>query len=285
MNSSESNNALGRNNTHRAGRGDAEASFVTRRVASGGPRTAPVRKNMAAASLNAMLANKLLAALPGEDFARLLPHLEPVTLAAGEEPYRFEAGVHFAYFPEAAVISQLHVLGDGNTVEAAMIGMEGVVGLSAVFNAPQPHYLTRVLVPGTALKIGIEALRREFGRGRVLQQVLLAYAGARLAQLSQRAVCYGRHKVGGRLSCWLLLLQDRAGDDPLPLTHELMACHLGVRRAGITENANALRDAGVISYSRGLLRVLDRRRLEVAACECYQTVGRPAPRAIEGTTP
>ena len=107
-------------------------------------------------------------------------------------------------------------------------------------------------------------------RGRVLQQVLLAYAGARMAQLSQRAVCGGRHKLSERLCCWLLLLQDRAGDDSLKLTHDLIACHLGVRRAGITENANALRDAGVISYNRGLLRVLDRQRLEAAACECYQ---------------
>ncbi len=277
MNISESNNALGRNNTGRAGQAEAEAAFLMRRTMSDGPRTAPERKNMAAATLDTPLANKLLAALPGEDFAHLLPHLEPVTLAAGEELYRFEAGIHFAYFPETAVISQLHVLGDGNTAEAAMIGREGVVGLSAVFNAPQPNYLTRVLIAGSALKIGIEALKREFGRGRVLQQVLLAYAAARMAQLSQRAVCSGRHKVAERLSCWLLLLQDRAGDDPLPLTHDLIACHLGVRRAGITENANALRDAGVISYGRGLLRVLDRQRLEAAACECYQMVGRPAP--------
>jgi len=284
MNASETNNALGRNNTRRAGQGDAEAPFITRPAMSDGPRTAPERKNMASGSLNALLANKLLAALPGEDFAHLLPHLEPVTLVAGAELYQFNSGIHFAYFPETAVISQLHILGDGNTAEAAMIGREGVVGLSAVFNAPQPNYLTRVLIAGSALKIGIETLKREFGRGRVLQQVLLAYTGARMAQLSQRAVCSGRHKLGARLCCWLLLLQDRAGEDPLKLTHDVIAAHLGMRRAGITEHANALRDADVISYSRGLLRVLDRQRLEAAACECYQMVGRPAPQAIGGTT-
>jgi CRP-like cAMP-binding protein len=237
------------------------------------------RKNVEAVPLNALLANELLAALPGEDFGRLLPHLEPAALAAGEDLYGFERVVRFAYFPETAVLSHLYTLSDGNTTEAAMIGREGFVGLSLILGARRENYATRVLVAGSALKIRAEILRQEFGRGCALQRTVLAYAGSRLAHLSQRAVCAGRHKVDERLCCWLLMAYDRAGEDRLRLTHDLIASHLGTRRAGITERANALRDEGIIGYKRGMLRVLDRERLEAAACECYRTLGRPAARA------
>lgn len=280
MNASGSNKALERQNTHRAGHGDAETPFGARRVMGAAPRTVTVRKNIGSSSLNALLANELLAALPAEEFERLLPHFEPVTLTAGEDLYQFEGGIHFAYFPESAVISQLHVLGDGNTIEAAMVGREGFAGLSAVFNAPQPVYWTRVLIAGSALRIRVDILKQEFERGRVLQRVLLAYAGARIAQLSQRAVCSGRHRVDERLCCWLLMLHDRAGEEQLQLTHELIASHLGVRRAGITGSATVLREMDIISYCRGLIRILDRRRLEAAACECYEMMVQPAARVL-----
>jgi CRP-like cAMP-binding protein len=278
MNVYDSNNALERNNTQRAGHGDTQTPFGARQMMSAERRTYPERKNPESDSLNALLTNKLLAALPAEEFERLLPHLEPVMLVAGEDLYQFEGGVTYAYFPESAVISQLHVLGDGNTTEAAMVGREGLVGLSAVFNAPQPAYWTRVLVAGNALKIRVDILKQEFGRGLTLQRKLLAYAGERMAQLSMRAVCAGRHKLDERLCCWLLMLHDRAGEDELQLTHELIASHLSVRRAGITVSANALRDRDVISYSRGQVRVLDRQRLEAAVCECYQMMNQPAGR-------
>jgi CRP-like cAMP-binding protein len=275
MNAFESNNALERNDPQRAGHDAAEAPFGARRVVSAERHTAPELKNTESTSLNALLTNKLLAAMPAEEFERLLPHLKPVALVAGEDLYEFEGGVTYAYFPESAVVSQLHVLADGETTEAAMIGREGLVGLSAIFNAPQPVYWTRVLAAGSALKIRVDILKQEFGRGRALQSVLLAYAGGRIAQLSMRAVCAGRHKIEERLCCWLLMLHDRAGEDQLQLTHELISSHLGVRRAGITEAANALRDGDVISYSRGQVRVLDRQKLEAAACECYQMIGQP----------
>lgn len=278
MDASESNKALERNNTRRAGHGDAETTFGARQVSGAARRTTPERQNIGVASLNALLANKLLAALPGDEFERLLPHLEPVALVAGEDLYQIEGGIHSAYFPETAVASQLHVLGDGNTTEAAMVGREGMAGLAAVFDAPQPAYWTRVLVAGSALRVRMDILKQEFERGRALQRVLLAYAGARMAQLSQRAVCSGRHRVEERLCCWLLMLHDRAGDEQLQLTHDLIATHLGVRRAGITGIAISLRDRDVISYSRGQVRVLDRPRLEAAACECYQMMGQPAGR-------
>jgi CRP-like cAMP-binding protein len=236
------------------------------------------RKNVEAVPLNALLANELLAALPGEDFERLLPHLEPVALAAGDDLYGFEGVVRFAYFPETAVLSHLYTLSDGNTTEAAMVGREGLAGLSPILGARRENYSTRVLVAGSALQIRVEIIKQEFGRGGALQRIVLAYAGSRLAHLSQRAVCAGRHKVDQRLCCWLLMAHDRAGEDRLRLTHDLIAAHLGTRRAGITERANQLRDEGIIGYKRGTLRVLDRGRLEAAACECYRALGRPAAR-------
>lgn len=242
--------------------------------------TTPERRTLETASSNALLSNQLLAALPREAFERLLLHLEPVILSAGEDLYRFEGGVDFAYFPETAVVSHLYVMADGNTTESALIGREGFTGLSALFNARQPCYSARVLVAGNALRIRIDVLMEEFARGDELQRMLLAYAGARMAQLSRRAVCSSSHTVRERLCCWLLMLHDRVGEDRMPLTHELISTHLGARRAGITEIAIGLRDRGIVGYRRGLVRILDRARLEAAACECYQSLGRPAARAV-----
>jgi CRP-like cAMP-binding protein len=225
-------------------------------------------------SLRGLLANQLLAALPGEDFARLLPYLVPVSLSSGEDLYEFGESTPYAYFPETAVISHLHIMSDGEMTEAELVGREGMVGLSAIFNLPQPAYLTQAAVPGTALRVKTEFLRMEFARGGALQRLLLGYVGERISQLSQRAVCNGRHRVEKRLCSWLLMVHDRAGEDLLPLTHEQIANHLGVRRAGVTEAVTALRKKRIINSSRGQLRVLDREALEAGACECYRTLGR-----------
>lgn len=230
------------------------------------------RKAGEALPFNGLLTNKLLTDLPGEDFTRLLPYLEPVFLSCGEDLYGLDDGVHFVYFPETAVISHLYVAEDGSTTEAAMIGKDGMTGLSTIFSAPQPSYWTQVTIAGSALRIKAEVVKREFARGEALQTSLLGYAGARIAQLSQRAVCNGRHSVEERLCNWLLMIQDRAADEQLSLTHEQMARHLGVRRAGVTSAANALRDKQIISYSRARIRILDRGLLEAAACECYRAL-------------
>lgn len=226
-------------------------------------------KSIDTSALAGLLANEILSALPGEDFLRLLPHLNPVTLAAGEDLYRFESDARFVYFSESAVISQLHVLANGHTIEAAMIGREGLVGLYAIFSVRQPNHWTRVLVGGSALRIESETLRQEFKRGAAMQRLLLAYMSARMAQLSQRAVCNGCHTIEQRLCHWLLMVSDRTVEERLQLTHEQIATHLGARRASVTEIANNLREKGVISYSRGLVSILNRQALIYAACECY----------------
>ena len=220
---------------------------------------------------NGLLTNKLLAGLPGSDFARLLPHLEPVSLAANESLYAFGECISFAYFPETAVITHLYLLEDGSTTAATIIGKDGMIGLSTIFKSPAPLYATQITIAGSAMRIDMEVLKEEFARGKALQQVVLNYASARIAQLSQKAVCNGRHRLDERLFTWLLMVQDRAGDDHLRLTHEQLAHYLGARRAGITDACNALREKGAINYHRGMIRILDRQMLEAAACGCYAT--------------
>lgn len=230
------------------------------------------RQEAGSDQLDELLTNLLLSALPSEDFSRLFPHLEPVSLAAGEVLYKLDAEMRHAYFPETAVVSHLYILSEGGMTEADMIGREGMTGLSAVFGAPTPSYLTEVSLAGSALRIRIETLRQEFARGGALQQLLHRYASGRIARLSRRAVCNGNHRVEERLCAWLLMMHDRAGAAPLALTHERIARHLGTRRAGVTSAATLLRDRGVIDYTRGHIRILDREALQRAACECYPAV-------------
>jgi len=218
---------------------------------------------------NGLLTNRVLSALPGPDFARLLPHLEPVSLLAGQDICGFGDFISLAYFPETAVITHLYLLSDGSTTSAAVIGNDGMIGLGAILESTPQSYATQVTIAGSALRIEIEALKEEFARGEALQQVLLSYTSCRLAQLSQKAVCNGRHKLEDRLCTWLLMVHDRANQDSLRLTHEQIAHHLGARRAGITDACNSLRKAGIIHYRRGVIRISNRELLEAAACECH----------------
>ncbi len=223
-------------------------------------------------TLNGLLTNKLLKALPAEDFARLFPHLEPVSLAAGDVLYKLDEEMRFVYFPETAVISHLYILNEGGMTEADMVGREGVIGLSSFFGAPAPAYVTEVALAGNALRARADALRQEFARCGAFQQTVLRYAGERISLLSRRAVCNGNHRVEERLCTWLLMMDDRAGGYPLTLTHERISRHLGTRRAGVTSAATLLRDRGVINYTRGHIRITDRAALEATACECYPSV-------------
>lgn len=221
---------------------------------------------------NGLLTNKVLASLPESEFGELLPFIEPVSLMAGQELYGFRQEVDFTYFPETAVISHLYLLEDGGTSGASIVGSEGVVGLSAIFGSGPPAHLTQVIVGGSALRVRAEVVRQEFVRGRSLQQLMLRHINARLAQLAQKAVCNGRHRLQERLCTWLLMIHDRVSEERLPLTQEQIAQHLGARRPGITECCKALRDNGIISYHRGLIRILDRPTLEESACECYRAL-------------
>jgi CRP-like cAMP-binding protein len=224
---------------------------------------------------NGLLTNTLLTSLPGPEFEELLPYLEPVSLLADHELYGFQENIDFIYFPETAVISHVCLLEDGSTSGASIVGREGMVGLSSLFNSGPPVYWTQVIIGGCALRIRAEVFKEEFDRARALQQLVLNYISLRLSQLAQKAVCNGRHRVQERLATWLLMIQDRVSDQLLPLTQEQIAQNLGARRPGITSSCNALKRNEIISYHRGLIRILDRSRLEASACECYRVLTRP----------
>ena len=253
----------------RLGRPDRKSSFNARAAAihqgQNGIKSTP---------FGGLMTNRLLARLPGEDFARLLPYMEPVTLQAGHYLYGLGNNIDHVYFPETAVISHVHLLEDGNTTEVALVGKEGMTGLSAVFNAPPANYWSQIIIGGGALRVEVEVLLEDFYRGQAMQRLVLNYASERIAQISQRAVCNGRHTLSERLATWLLMLHDRAGDGPLLLTHEEIARHLGARRASISVAATLLKDRRIISYNRGHIRILDRQTLLSTACECYETLAR-----------
>ncbi|HKO97800.1 MAG TPA: Crp/Fnr family transcriptional regulator [Pyrinomonadaceae bacterium] len=225
-------------------------------------------------AFNGLLTNKILTALPGADFAHLLPYFEPVSLVADEPIYDLGQTIDHVYFPETTVISHLHVLDDGSTVGGALVGKEGVVGISAVLDSRPAMYLTLPTLGGSAIRVNAAIIRKEFFRGGVMQRVLLGYIRARLAQLSQQAVCNGRHTLHERLCSWLLMLHGRTTDGPLLLTHEKIAHHLGARRAGVSTICNELRDLGIIGYQRGNLRIVNPDQLQELACECYEAVRR-----------
>jgi CRP-like cAMP-binding protein len=253
--------------------GSGQADVVGRRLTPEAPQDfLGERQPAGGEALNELLTNKLLSALPGEDFSRLFPHLEPVSLSSGEVLYKLDEEIRYAYFPETAVVSHLYILSEGGMTEADMVGREGMTGLSAVFQSPTPSYRTEVALTGNALRARVDVLRQEFAGSGALRQLLLRYASSRISLLSRRAVCNGNHRVEERLCTWLLMMYDRAGDSPLALTHERISRHLGTRRAGVTSAATSLRDRGIIDYTRGHISIIDRAQLEAAACECYPSV-------------
>ena len=227
-----------------------------------------------------LLTNKLLASLPGPTFAALLPHLEPVSFSAGQEIYSCGERITSVYFPETAVISQLSYLDDGSATEVAVIGNEGLVGLPAILESPGSTYWTEATIAGTALKVSLESILEQFRTPGPFQTKILSYTSTYLNQISQRAVCNSRHRLEERLCTWLLMIHDRAPGTQLPLTHELIAEHLGARRAGITSFCTLLREHGAIAHQRGVISMVNRKLLEELACECYRTLGRASEKVV-----
>lgn len=216
-----------------------------------------------------MLSNHILTSLTDAEFARLLPLLEPVSLTAGEQLGEAGEAMRFCYFPETAIISCQADMQDGKTAEVAMIGKDGVTGVPAMFGSRPSSHALNVTIGGSALRMRQEEFAQEFKNGEGLRRVLLAYASEYVTQVAQRAACAVLHHMERRLAVWLLMLLDRLESDIIEITHERIAQHMGVRRAGITEIAGELQHRGVISYTRGRLRIINRRGLEQVACECY----------------
>lgn len=216
--------------------------------------------------------NRLLAALPPEEFVRLAPHLEPVELRLGDAVYEPDEQLRHACFPTTATISLHYVTESGASVETAGVGNEGVVGIALFMGGNTTSSSAVVQTAGLGYRLPAAILKVEFDRGGFTQRLLLRYTQALMTMMSQTAACNRHHAIEQQLCRWLLLTLDRAPANEVIITQELVANMLGVRREGITEAAGKLQAAGFIRYRRGHISVLDRRGLEAHACECYAVV-------------
>jgi CRP-like cAMP-binding protein len=216
--------------------------------------------------------NFLLAALPLADAERLLPHLEPITLARGAVLYEPHQAPAYLYFPTTSIVSLVYTTLDGTTAEMGLVGNEGVVGIALFMGGQTRPNRAVVQVAGGAWRLTTTELLTEFQRGGALQRALLRYTQALLIQISQTAVCNRLHPIRQRLCRWLLATYDRAPTDSVLLTHEFLAQMLGVRRASVTTAIRHIQEASIIRYRRGHITLLDRPRLEAMVCECYQVV-------------
>jgi CRP-like cAMP-binding protein len=224
----------------------------------------------------------LLALLPEADFQRLSGHFERVSLTNRQVLFEPDQPIHYVHFPHnGTVVSLVTPMQDGSGVEAASVGSEGFVGMDVYLNGGRVHYRAVCQVPGEAVRIEAAAFRREAARSEALRAVLHRYILAMIVQLTQASACNRRHSVERRCARWLLTMRDRARSDTFPLTHEMLAEMLGVRRAGVTVVARGLQHAGLIRYARGTVTVLDRPRLEAASCECYGVIRREVERLLE----
>lgn len=216
--------------------------------------------------------NKILAALNGPVVERLFPKLERVTLTQGEVIQEPESLIEYVYFPETAVFSMLATMQNGDTVEVGPVGDEGLVGLRVFLGADMARYQALVHVEGTAMRMRADALREELSAEEsALPRLLTRYTQMLLAMTGQSSACNKLHRLDQQLARWLMMMDDYVGDE-LRLTHELISLTLGVRRAGISDAANEMRDAGLIAYQRGRIRILNRAGLEQRACECYRAI-------------
>jgi CRP-like cAMP-binding protein len=216
--------------------------------------------------------NRLLASLPPEEYALILPHLGHVSFKLGEVVYESGGQMDHIYFPTTAIISLLYMMENGSSAEMGMAGNEGLVGVALFMGGNTMPNRAVVQSAGHAVRMRARVLRDEFARGDMFQRLLLRYTQALLTQMSQTAVCNRLHEIEQQLCRWLLLSHDRLASDELVMTQELIANMLGVRREGVTAAAGRLQEEGLISYVRGRIQILDRRGLEASVCECYQVV-------------
>jgi CRP-like cAMP-binding protein len=216
--------------------------------------------------------NHLLASLPANDYARLLPDLEPLVMPLGWAVYESGGHMGYVYFPTTCIVSLLYVMESGASAEIAIAGNEGLVGISMFMGGESTPSRAVVQSAGAGYRLRADVLKREFALGGGLQHLALRYTQALITQMAQTAVCNRHHSVDQQLCRWLLLSLDRLPGDELKMTQELIANMLGVRREGVTAAAGHLQAAGLIHYSRGKITILDRTKLERRVCECYGVV-------------
>jgi len=216
--------------------------------------------------------NRLLAALPVAEYQRLLPNLDQVSLSLKQVIQEVGEPIEYVYFPQNAMVSALTTMVNGSMVEVGLVGYDGVTGIPAALGDNIAATNGIVQAAGSSMRMKPSVLKTAFGRGDVLQSLLLRYMQAQHAFVTQSAACNRLHHLEERLARWLLLACDRVGSNELPMTQEFMSYMLGVRRAGVSEAANALQQSGLIRYTRGKVIILNRQELKAASCECYEII-------------
>jgi len=224
--------------------------------------------------------NRLLAAIPADIRGHIEPHLELVPMPLGLVLHEPGMPMDYAYFPTTAIVSLLYVMENGASAEIAVVGNDGLVGVSLFMGGETTTSLAVVQSAGHAYRLDRPFLKSEFNQVDKFQHLLLRYTQALLTQMAQTAVCNRHHSVDQQLCRWLLLSLDRLPSNELVMTQELIANMLGVRREGVTEAAGKLQQAGLIHYSRGRITILDRAGLEARVCECYGVVRREIDRLL-----
>jgi CRP-like cAMP-binding protein len=216
--------------------------------------------------------NQILAALPTAEWERWRPQMEPVDMPLGKVLYESGKTLAHLYFPTTAIVSLLYVMENGSSAEIAIVGHEGLVGISLFMGGDSTPSRAVVQSAGKGYRLKAAVMMNEFNRSGPVMHLLLRYTQALITQMAQTAVCNRHHSLDQQLCRWLLLSLDRLPGNELVMTQELIANMLGVRREGVTEAAGQLQKAGLISYQRGRINVLDRAGLEKRTCECYAVV-------------
>jgi CRP-like cAMP-binding protein len=224
--------------------------------------------------------NRLLAALPEQEYERLLPRLETVPTGLKETLLEPGRPIPYVYFPRCGVFSVLITMEDGHAIEVGTVGHEGMVGLPVFLGADRSPAKVFCQVVGEADRMEAGAFREEAGWGGALHDLMRRYTQAVLNQIAQSVACNHLHSVEERMCRWLLMTHDRVGGDEFPMTHEFLSQMLGVRRASVTIVAGIFQKAGLIAYHRGTISILDRAGLEAASCECYHVVRREFDRLL-----
>jgi CRP-like cAMP-binding protein len=223
-------------------------------------------------TLNGSRKNLLLAALPDVEWQRWLPQLEQVDMPLGLVLYESGATLSHVYFPTTAIVSLLYVMENGASAEIAVVGNEGIIGISLFMGGESTPSRAVVQSAGKGVRLKAQVVKDEFNRAGPVLHLLLRYTQALITQMAQTAVCNRHHSLDQQLCRWLLLSLDRLQDNELVMTQELIANMLGVRREGVTEAALKLQQDGLIRYARGRITVLDRPAIERRTCECYAVV-------------
>ena len=216
--------------------------------------------------------NRLLAALPRDEYERLLPNFESVRLPRNRILYEVGDEMRYAYFLNGGVASLVAITEGGQSIDLSMIGNEGFIGVPIILFSRNTHCRVMVQMPGDAMRVAAEQLLAEFRRGEVLQQLLLRYAYALQMQVAQSAVCHSLHGVSQRVARCLLTISDYLDSDGFELTQDDLALMLGHERSRVSLRSGELQKRKLITYGRGQATILDRKELEVAACECYRIV-------------